>query len=498
MLFNSLEFFLFFPFVAIVYFILPKRIAVRNIWLLIASYIFYMNWNPSYALLLLTSTFVTYLCSRLVSTFNDKKNNDVKYAKYAKASLIGCLIINLLILFFFKYFNFFTGTIYSALEAFGISYEPPSFNVLLPVGISFYIFQALGYSIDVYRGDVKAEKNFLTYALFVSFFPQLVAGPIERSSRLLPQFKEEHRFDYDRFKEGLMLMLYGYFLKLVLADRICKFVDVVYEDLDTYTGVYVLIASILFAFQIYCDFAGYSTIAIGVSKILGFNLMENFDSPYLSQSVAEFWRRWHISLSTWFKDYLYIPLGGSRCKPVRNYINLMIVFLVSGLWHGANWTYVIWGGINGLYQVISKTLSPLKKKVQSMYNPSLPGCSFFRAIGTFLLIDFSWIFFRADTITNAFKAIKSIFTQFNPWVLFDGSLYTVGLNQKNFQLMWIAIGILIIADICKYKGIIIREKIEQQILPIRWLIYLIAILGVTIFGVWGPGYNAANFIYFQF
>lgn len=280
-----------------------------------------------------------------------------------KFALAVCIVLNLAVLFFFKYNKFFFENVERVLRIiFHIQFTRPKFDVLLPVGISFYTFQALGYVIDVYRDDINAEKNFFRYALFVSFFPQLVAGPIERSQNLLTQLAQKHKPNFEQMRDGLLLMLWGFFLKIVLADRIAIFVDTIYGDINKYGGWYLIVATVLFAVQIYCDFAGYSTIATGASEILGIRLMENFNAPYFSQSVSEFWRRWHISLSSWFRDYVYVPLGGNRKGTLRKYVNIMIVFLVSGLWHGAGWSYVAWGGLNGAYQVIGSVLKPLRDK----------------------------------------------------------------------------------------------------------------------------------------
>lgn len=498
MLFNSINFLIFFPIVCMGYFIIPK--GKRYIWLLLASYYFYMSWNAQYALLLFASTFVTYLSSVLMNSFEGREDWDAKRKKKRKKLCVaGSVVINLGMLFFFKYYNFAADTVAAFLGRFHITMRPPVFDVLLPVGISFYIFQALGYTIDVYRGG-KVERNFLRYALFVSFFPQLVAGPIERSENLLKQLREEHDFSFDRMKEGLLLMLWGYFMKLAIADRIAIFVDAVYGDLDTYGGWYVILASILFAFQIYCDFAGYSTIAAGAAKVMGFQLMENFNCPYLSRSVGEFWRRWHISLSSWFRDYLYIPLGGNRKGYVRKQMNLMVVFLTSGLWHGANWTYLIWGGINGIFQVLGSLYQGIRDWVveKCHIDRNVFSHKLYKTLVTFIMIDFSWIFFRAATLGDAWKAIKSIFTIHNPWILFDGSLYKLGLNQKNYQLMWLMIAVLIFADILKYRGIVIREWLQKQGLWFRWVVYLTAVMSVLVFGIYGYGYDAGNFIYFQF
>ena len=341
MLFNSIAFLLFFPAVCIFYFCIPSRqTKMRNLLLLSASYYFYMNWEPAYALLLLTSTVITYIAALGIDYFEGKNEK--------KLCLVGSLALNLSILFLFKYYNFFATNVDAVSEACGLRMELPEFVLLLPVGISFYTFQALGYSIDVYRGVTKVERDFPTYALFVSFFPQLVAGPIERSNNLLPQFKEQHRFDYDQVMEGVRLMLWGYFMKLVLADRCGIYVDAIFNYVGNHNGGSYLLASLLFPFQIYGDFAGYSLIAIGVARILGFRLMQNFRRPYVACTVGEFWHRWHISLSTWFKDYVHIPLGGNRVGRIHNYFNLLVTFVISGIWHGANWTFFCWGALHGV------------------------------------------------------------------------------------------------------------------------------------------------------
>ena len=408
--------------------------------------------------------------------------------------------LNLAILFYFKYTNFALSIAGFVLAKVGFSVTIPRFDILLPVGISFYTFQALSYTMDVYRDDIYAEKNFLRYALFVSFFPQLVAGPIERSGNLLKQLSKAKKFDFEMAREGLLLMLWGYFLKIVLADRIAIFVDTVYNDYTTYAGYYLVVATILFAVQIYCDFAGYSVIAMGAAKILGINLMENFDAPYLSTSVAGFWRKWHISLTSWFKDYLYIPLGGSRKGKLRKYLNKMIVFLVSGLWHGASMSFVIWGGLNGAYQVIGELLMPVRDKMVKLLhlNRNSFGHKLACVIGTFALVDFSWIFFRASSTTEAVQILHYMFNVKNPWILFDGSLYKCGLNLKNYWVMIFGIGVLLFADCMKYKGVKLRNFIIEQDYWARWLVIDAAIIILLIFGIWGSTYDVSNFIYFQF
>ena len=487
MLFNSIEFLLFFPIVVLAYFIIPEKI--RYIWLLLASYVFYMGWNAAYALLLLASTVVTYFGGLLLERVSCRK----------LVLALSC-IISLGILFFYKYFNFVLSLISDVMGLAGVTLSIPAFDIILPVGISFYTFQALSYTIDVYRGDVPAEKNFLRYALFVSFFPQLVAGPIERSGNLLNQMKTPTGFDFDRARDGFLLMLWGYFLKIVLADRIAVVVDTVYNAHESYSGWYFAVATVLFAIQIYCDFGGYSAIAIGAAKILGFNLMENFNAPYTAESVSGFWRRWHISLTTWFRDYLYIPLGGNRKGKVRKHINRMIVFLVSGLWHGASLHFVAWGGINGLFQVIGDGLAPIRTRVVRFLrlNPESAGYKLGRVFGTFILVDLAWIYFRADSIQTANSILVSIFKADNPWIFFDGSLHTLGLDEKSFHLMLACIAILALVDILKRRGVIIREWIAGQDYIFRWIVIVLAIAFILTFGVWGPGYDAKNFIYFQF
>ena len=490
MLFNSTHFIIFFPVVVILYFAVPHRI--RYLWLLAASYYFYMSWNAKYALLLLTSTAVTYAGGLVLSK--------VKSVRAGKLTLVIVCVINLGILFIFKYADYTLSLAAWLLEKLNIVVNLPAVDLVLPVGISFYTFQALGYLIDVYRKNVEAEKNFFRYALFVSFFPQLVAGPIERSGSLLLQLKETHRFDYDRAREGLLLMIWGYFLKLVLADRIGILVDKVYGEPELYGGFYLIVATILFAVQIYCDFAGYSTIAMGAALILGIKLMDNFNAPYLSLNVASLWRSWHISLTSWFRDYLYIPLGGNRGGKLRKYINIMTVFLLSGMWHGANLTFVIWGGLNGLYQIMGEVLMPVRNRLVKLLglNRESLAHKLMQGLVTFIFFDFAWIFFRAQSMSSAAFIVKSVFHASNPWILFDGSLHELGLDSKNFNLMLICILILLFVDILKKKGIRIREVIAAQDYWCRLLVMVVSISFILMFGIWGSGYDSAGFIYFQF
>lgn len=498
MLFNSLDFLIFFPIIVLIYFCLPQK--VRYIWLLVASYYFYMCWNVKYVVLLLFSTIITYLSGVCIEWIKQLNIEERKAMLFKKSVLIVSVLSNLGLLAYFKYANFFIENISRVLRACNIELIVPVVDVLLPVGISFYVFQALGYTIDVYRGEIYAEKNFFRYALFVSFFPQLVAGPIERSKNLLKQLAVPTKFDFESAREGLFVMLWGYYLKIVLADRIAIFVDTVYGDYLTYTGWYLIIATVLFAFQIYCDFYGYSCIAIGAAQILGIRLMTNFETPYLAKSVKEFWRGWHISLSSWFRDYLYIPLGGSRKGKLRKYINLLIVFFVSGLWHGARWSFVIWGVLNGIYQVIGEILQPLKNRIVNIFkiNRNAFANKMICIIFTFIIVDFSWIFFRAAGCKEALDIVRGILGATNPGILWDGSLYVCGLDSKNFGVMLLSIAILLGVDICNHYNIRIRDMVIRQDAWFRWVFIAVSICAILTLGIWGSAYNETSFIYFQF
>lgn len=343
MFFNSLDFLIFFPIVVLIYYIVPSK--VKYLWLLFSSYYFYMCWNAKYALLMLFSTAVTYTSGLIMEWIKSCSLDEIRKNRYKKYTVALSFILNLAVLFYFKYCNFALNALGKIFQMAHIELNVPVLDIILPVGISFYTFQALSYTMDIYRNEIYAEKNFFRYALFVSFFPQLVAGPIERSKNLLKQLAEPQKMNFQSARDGFLLMLWGFFLKIVLADRIALLVDTVYADHSIYSGWYLIVATVLFAIQIYCDFYGYSTIAMGASEILGIHLMENFNAPYLSTSTTEFWRKWHISLTSWFKDYLYIPLGGNRKgTSIRKHINKLIVFLVSGLWHGASFSFIVWGG----------------------------------------------------------------------------------------------------------------------------------------------------------
>ena len=466
MLFNSFAFLIFFPLVSLLYFVMPHK--YRWVWLLAASYYFYMNWNPAYAILIFGSTIITYLCSLLLEKYQTDRGKK-------RLFLTISLIINFGILFLFKYFNFVNETMFSVMEYLGVRWAVPNLDILLPVGISFYTFQAVGYTIDVYRGQLKAERHFGIYALFVSFFPQLVAGPIERASNLLPQFREKHVFNTSMAIDGLKLMLWGYFMKVVVADRLAVYVDAVYNNVDQHNGTSLLLASILFSFQIYGDFAGYSFIAIGAAKIMGFRLMTNFKRPYFATSIKTFWSRWHISLSTWFKDYLYIPLGGNRVSRGRHYYNLFVTFLISGVWHGANMTFVIWGGVHGLCQVAENVLSGLFKGLK------LP--RLMKMVFTYAIVLFAWIFFRANTMQDAWSVITKIFVE-------PGRLF---IDQTTLAYSFIGLSLLLIKEAKDEFDIKISFSNSNNMV-VRYAYYIAIISSIMLFGV----FDSSQFIYFQF
>lgn len=493
MLFNTFSFMIFFPVVLLVYFVIPKKI--RYIWLLVASYFFYMSWSPKYGLLLLFSTLITYLGGLAISKAGERSTK--------LTILVWDLVVNFSVLFVFKYLVFTTDIIVKVLAKAGIAFIDNPFSIALPMGISFYIFQAVGYLIDVYRGQTDAEKNFLKYALFVSFFPQLVAGPIERSGNLLKQLRNVDQiklFDSDRIRDGLMTMLYGYFLKMVISDRAKIFVDAVYHEADysVYLGFVPIIATILFAIQIYTDFAGYTYIAIGAARIMGFDLMNNFNTPYLATDITDFWSRWHISLTNWFRDYLYIPLGGNRKGKVRKYMNIFIVFLLSGLWHGASWHFVAWGVLHGILRIIDDLSRKGRAKAYAFIGLKDDlAFKIYKMLGTFAFVCLAWVFFRAQSIGQALDIIRNMI-HFNPWVLTDGSLWEIGLDAREFNVLIVAIVILLITDICIYRKVNLLEVFAKQNWIFKGLAIVFIILGILVFGIYGANYDAASFIYFQF
>jgi alginate O-acetyltransferase complex protein AlgI len=476
MLFNSISFVFFFIVVTTLYFILPHKF--RWFLLLISSCYFYMAFVPVYILILGFTIVIDYIAGIYI---------EKSYGKRKKHFLILSLIANIGVLAVFKYYNFLNEILTELL--YGLNYKNPIpyLSILLPIGLSFHTFQAMSYTIEVYRGNQKAERNFGIYSLYVMFYPQLVAGPIERPQNLLHQFYEKHYFEYQRIVEGLKMMLWGLFKKIVIADRLAIYVDSVYNNADNHNGTTLIVATIFFAFQIYCDFSGYSEIAIGAAKVMGFKLMTNFRRPYFSQSISEFWKRWHISLSTWFKDYLYISLGGSRVTIPRWYLNLFIVFLISGLWHGANWTFIIWGALNGFYLVFAIIIKPVSNKliaflkVDRFQNLN----AFLQIITTFLLSCFAWIFFRANTVSDSFLIIKKIVTT-------SGRVYMENPSMMIYCLFGILFLILAEAKVEYFKGSF--SLLNNPNWLIRNLSYSALVIIMLLLGVFDGG----QFIYFQF
>ncbi len=483
--FNSLSYLVFLLLNVPLYYLLPKKL--KNVQLLLASYFFYMCWNPKYALLMLFSTAVTYFCGLLVERSALGKR---------KLWLFLSFFLNLSVLFFFKYFNFASGLFQKAFTALGLSLDAPLLNVLLPVGISFYTFQALGYTMDVYRGDVKAERSFLNYALFVSFFPQLVAGPIERSGNILGQIKSPHPFRLENLRDGMLPILWGLFKKMVLADNLAVLVNSIYNAPQDRTGAELLLATFAFAIQIYCDFSAYSDIARGSAKLLGFTLMENFRCPYFAVSIKDFWRRWHISLSSWFKDYLYFPLGGSRCSKSRHLLNLMIVFAVSGLWHGAALTFVAWGLLNGLYQVVSELLQPIREKLFAFTHikENSRWLHLFRVGFTFCLVCAAWVLFRANSLSDAAFIYQSLLSL--PKTGFSVSLSALGLSLPSLCMLGAFTVLLFVVDWLTQHKDLFRHLNRTVVL--RYAVYFLLIAAILIFGSYGVGYDPQDFAYFQF
>ena len=479
MFFNSLSFLIFFPLVVLIYFIIPRK--VRYIWLLIASYYFYMSWNVKFVFLILFTTLVSYLAAILIEKKDDKS--------YKKVVLGVSAILCLGVLFVFKYFNFISESFTSFVSLFSIHLEPLTLKLLLPVGISFYTFQTLSYVIDVYRGNVPAEHHFGYYAAFVSFFPQLVAGPIERTNNLLPQIKATHNFDYSKATYGLKLMTWGFFKKIVVADTISRYVNHIYGSPQKFSGFVLILATIFFSVQIYCDFSGYSDIAVGTAKLFGIDLMTNFKSPYFSQSIKEFWGRWHISLSSWLKDYVYIPLGGNRVGKIRHYFNLIVTFLVSGLWHGANWTYVVWGAIHGFLQVTENIIFPNIKLKQSKIIICL------RVIFVFILCSFAWIFFVSNSIDDAIYVIKNLFDGISsPLEYLANGFINLDITKLDLISIVVSSTVLAVYDYVSLTKDVIAAISSKKVI-IRWAIYCLFVLWVILRI---PSNSSPEFIYFQF
>lgn len=503
MTFNSIQFLIFFPVVTILHFVLPQRF--RWIWLLAASYYFYMSWNPSLVFLILFTTAVSYGAALILERTESKK--------LKKLCLVATLCACLGVLFFFKYFNFLSGTITSIVRWFDPDAKDHLLDLILPVGISFYTFQTLSYVIDVYRGTIQAERHFGYYALFVSFFPQLVAGPIERPQNLIPQLRAEHRFNVDDFHTGLKIMLAGFFKKVVIADQLATYVVAVYSNPVNATAPAILLATVMFTFQVYCDFSGYTDIAVGCARIMGIRLMQNFNLPYTSRSIHEFWQRWHISLTSWFQDYIFYPIAMNKKlsrfarklgkKTGRREIGtmlpqcvaLLITFLLSGLWHGAAWTFVLWGAIHGIYQVIEritdKKRAALRAKLHINENSRV--FAFYQMAVVFILGVLALIFFRANSVSDLGILLGKLFTDWR----FDGTLALLGIDGTGLLISAASLVVMSFVDRLLVQGWPMRSQPNGTLLKADAAGFiLMAIVAAWLLLLAGDG--AAAFIYFQF
>lgn len=477
MLFNSLDFAIFLPIVFFLYwFLLNRNLKLQNLLLLISSYIFYGWWDWKFLLLIIFSSFVDYSIGVGLSKTDTRSRR--------KLLLYTSIVINLGFLGFFKYYNFFIDSFVEAFSFFGSKISISSLNIILPVGISFYTFQTLSYTIDVYKKKLEPTNNIISFFAFVSFFPQLVAGPIERASNLLPQFYKKRVFVYDKAVDGMRQMLWGLFKKVVVADNCAVIVNDIFNNYTDYSGSTLLLGAFLFAFQIYGDFSGYSDIAIGVSRLFGFNLMQNFAFPYFSRDIAEFWRRWHISLSTWFRDYLYIPLGGSRGGMYQKIRNVFIIFLVSGFWHGANWTFIVWGALNALYFLPLMLQNKNRVNTDIVANnklfPSLR--ELFQLLTTFFLTCIAWVFFRSVSVTAAFVYLKQIF-----------SLSIISMPDIFPLKVLIIIALMLFIEWFGRSNKYALAFLTSKRIYFRWSVYYLILVIIFLFKS-----EQQEFIYFQF
>ncbi len=487
MLFNSIDFAIFLPLIFILYwFVTNKSLKLQNFLIVIASYTFYGWWDWRFLSLIIFSTIVDYSIGRKLKT-------EEKQSK-RKIILWISILVNLGFLGFFKYYNFFLDNFIAAFSFFGAEIKASSLNIILPVGISFYTFQTLSYTIDVYRKKLEPTKDFIAFSAFVSFFPQLVAGPIERATSLLPQFYKERKFDYVKATDGMRQILWGLFKKIVIADNCAEFANEIFNNSADMSGSTLILGAIFFTFQIYGDFSGYSDIAIGTSRLFGFNLMKNFAFPYFSRDIAEFWRRWHISLSTWFRDYLYIPLGGSRGGTAMKIKNTFIIFIVSGFWHGANWTFIVWGALNAIYflplLLTNNNRNNIEVVAKGKIFPTIR--ELLLMVTTFSLTILAWIFFRAENVGHALDYIMGIFTYTDFFNVIPKSMGGRLLSDLIFTLINIFI-LTFIEWFGRDKEYGIEWLSDIKLKTIRWIIYLSIIIYIIIFAG-----GSQDFIYFQF
>ena len=482
MLFNSIDFAVFLPIVFVLYwFVFSKSIKLQNLLIVFASYVFYGWWDWRFLTLILFSTLVDFTVGIKLSKENGKSKR--------RLLLMTSVLVNLGFLGLFKYYNFFLDNFTNAFTVLGYNFDGHSLSIILPVGISFYTFQTLSYTIDVYRKNLNPTKDIIAFTAFVSFFPQLVAGPIERATNLLPQFYKERKFDYSKAVDGMRQILWGLFKKVVIADNCAVFVNFIFDNSSELSGSSLALGAILFSFQIYCDFSGYSDIAIGTSRLFGFNLKQNFAFPYFSRDIAEFWRRWHISLSTWFRDYLYIPLGGSRGGLLNKVRNTLIIFVVSGFWHGANWKFIIWGALNAIYflplLLTNNNRVNLEIVAKNRVLPSISEC--LKMSATFSLVAFAWIFFRAENFSHATSYIEAMFSI---------SLFSIPeiLTPKITMVYTLLLIPILLVTEWLQRGELHGLSIERLRRPERWIIYTTVLIMIVTFGKFGE----SEFIYFQF
>lgn len=486
MLFNSFEFLLFFPVVTLIYFLLPHRF--RWLHLLIASCVFYMAFIPIYILILFFTIIIDYIAGILIENAAGSQR---------KFYLVMSLVANIGVLAVFKYYNFFIDNTNHLLHIGSAGLNLPLLNIILPIGLSFHTFQAMSYTIEVYRGNYPAERHFGIYALYVMFYPQLVAGPIERPQNVLPQFHEKKRFDYDTAASGLRLMAWGLFKKVVIADRLAYMVNEVYTSPTKFQGLPLVVAIVFFSIQIYCDFSGYSDIALGAARIMGFELMQNFNRPYFSKSIGEFWRRWHISLSTWFKDYLYISLGGNRVSIPRSYFNLFFVFLVSGLWHGASWTFIVWGALHGFYQIFGRYTKDTRQQFIERLRLPILNSTVINIAFTYLLVTLAWVFFRANTISDASYIIGHLASKtqsfWNGQTWHGLSTVLVFYTHTEWLALIGGVAILLVVENMQSR-VQVNAWLSQQTVTVRWSLYYSIIFYIMLLG----SFKHVQFIYFQF
>lgn len=485
--FNSLQFMVFLPIVLILYYAVPLRF--RHVLLLLASYMFYGAFSKKYAAFLFFFTIISYCFARLIS----KADKDKRLAKFY---LISCIVFHIGALGYFKYTNFGIQIVNSIV---GTSIEP--WNIIMPLGISFYTFKVLSYLIDVYRDKSSVQKNFFKYAAYIAYFPQVTSGPIERSGRFFSELNNKKDFDEKDISSGVIRMLWGFMKKMVIVDRMSVIVGSVYASYSSYGRTILFITTIIYSIQIYFDFSAYSDIAIGISRMFGFRFMENFKFPYCARNIGEFWRRWHISLSLWFRDYLYIPLGGNRKGVIRQYINIVIVFLVSGIWHGASFNFIFWGFLHGFYQVMGAILKPVREYFLKLFKVDKNRFSYRlgQTVLTFMLVNFAWIFFRADGLKNGLAIVKQITVgTSNLWQIFDGTLYTLGLTQSSFDLMFVMTIIVLIFEYIHNEKRDLVEGFSRQGIIFRCFVYYSILFVIFIFGIYGASNGSGHFIYGQF